>query len=113
MLVAFAFGAKPGKAKDLGKLLADEETARRVTELLGARRNVLFMKDGRMVRILEFDDDADKPSMYDLAHQHAWFHEFLAEVGRLAEGGFDVDDEDSFEAFNEQVFHPLVYDIET
>lgn len=111
MLYAFSFTAKPGHEERFEELLSDEEQARRITKLLGARRNTLFCKDGRMIRILEGPDDGEKPSMYDLAREHPWFHDFLAEVGELAEDGFDVDDKASLDAFNERVLHPLVLDV--
>lgn len=111
MLYALTFTAKPGHEERFEELLSDEETTRRITKMLGARRNALFYKDGRMIRVLDLPEGAEKPSMYDLAQKHPWFHDLLAEVGELAEDGFDVDDEASLDAFDERVFHPLVLDV--
>lgn len=111
MQLCFTFRAKPGKEKELEELLSDPEGGKRMAALLGATRNRLFFRDGRMVRILDLHDGAEIPSMYDLAQEHPPVKELLGKIGRIVEDGFDIDDEASMDGFDERVTIPLVYDV--
>jgi len=111
MLVAFTFAAKKGKEAEFEALLSNPEGGRAVARGLGATRNTLFLKGGRMVRVFEFPDGAKPPSINDLAGRDSAVRAFLAELGPLVEGGFDVDQPGSLEAFNQRVMLSLAYDV--
>lgn len=111
MLVAFSFQAKPGKEEELEKLLGDPEVGRWAARLLGATRNMLFFSRGRMIRVLEFPDDAQPPSMPEVIQQNPDFERFMRKLGLLIEGGFDLDRPGSLEEFNRRITYPLVFDV--
>jgi hypothetical protein len=111
MLVAFTFRAKPGKEREFEALLNSAESGRAAAKAMGATRNTLFLGDGRMVRILEFPDDAKPVPMAELAAQDPAFREFLRKIGGLVEDGFDIDRPETLEAFNKRAFVPFAYDV--
>lgn len=112
MLVGFSFEAKPGKAKELEALLSDPERARAMADALGAIRNVLLWQGDRMVRILEFPEGTTPTPMEEIAERDPEVRAFLAKVGELAEPGFDLDEPESLEAFNQAAALRLVYDVD-
>lgn len=111
MLVAFSFTAKPGKEKEMEALLANPEAGRAVAKALGASRNMLFFRDGRMVRVLEFQDGAPRRTMTDLMREDPRVADFLRRLAPLIEGGFDPGDPASLDAFNQRVAYRVVYDV--
>lgn len=111
MLVAFSFRAKKGKEADLEDLLNDPDAGRRVAKMLGATRNTLFLQDGRMFRVLEFPDGATPPQMSELARDNPAVSDFLRRLAPLVEDGFDPDDPESMEAFDDRVTLPLAFDV--
>ncbi|MBP7410841.1 MAG: hypothetical protein KA818_04755 [Methanoculleus sp.] len=111
MLVAFTFPAKPGKEEELKKLLGDPDAGRRAARLLGATRNTLFFSQGRMIRVLEFPDGAEPPSMTEIIEQNPDFERFMRQLGPLIEGGFDLDRPGSLEEFSRRITYPLVFDL--
>ena len=111
MLVAFTFRAKPGREKEFETLLNNPAGGRATAQAMGATRNSLFLGNGRMIRILEFPDDAKPVPMADLAERDRAFKEFLRKVGSLVEGGFDIDRPETLDAFNKKAVVPLAYDV--
>ena len=111
MLVAFAFKAKPGREAELERLLNDPESARRVATLLGATRNTLFLREGRVVRILEFPPGAKPRGLLDAAQEDPAVADFLRALGPLVEDGFDYADPESLKAFNARISLPLALDV--
>ena len=61
MLMVFSFTAKPGKEREFEALLNNPEAARNVATAMGATRNALFLKDGRMIRVFEFPEGRYNP----------------------------------------------------
>jgi len=111
MLVAFTFRAKKGKELEFERLLRDPESGRRVAQGLGATRNVLFLKDGAMIRVLEFPDAGPKATLADLAKADPGMRDFLRRIGPLIEGGFDMDKPESLDAFNRRISFLAAYDV--
>ena len=111
MLVVFSFRAKPGKERELESLLNNPESGRNFAKAVGATRNTLFLNNGRMIRILEFPNDAKPVSMSELAEQNPKLKEFLLNMGPIIEDGFDVDVPGSLDAFNERITFNLAYDV--
>lgn len=111
MLVCFNFEAKPGKEAEFEKLLNNPESAKKVARLMGASRNSLFMKHGRMVRIFEFPEGKKPISLGELAKTDAGIEAFLRALGPLIKDGFDLDVPGSLDAFNARVALPMTYDV--
>lgn len=111
MLVCFTFEAKPGHEAEFDRLLNNAEAGRKVARLMGATRNALFLKGGRMVRVLEFPEDAKPVSLGELAKRDKDIEAFLRALGPLIKDGFDYDKPGSLEAFNQRVMTPLAYDL--
>lgn len=111
MFVAFTFRAKRGKEAEFERLLNNPDSARAVAKGLGATRNVLFLKDGRMIRILEFPEGAKPVSLADLAERDPNLKAFLRNLGPLIEEGFDVDVPGSLEAFNRRITFTPAFDV--
>lgn len=110
MLVCFAFEAKPGKEAEFEKLLNNAEAGRAVARAMGATRNSLFLKGGRMVRIFEFPDGRAPVSLGELTKTDKGIEKFLRALGPLIKDGFNFDQPGSLEAFNKRVALPLAYD---
>lgn len=112
MRVCFTFQVKPGAEAEFERLLNNPEGGRAVAQAMGATRNTLFLGHGRMVRIFEFPDGAQPRSLVELARTDGKLAEFLRRLGPLLEGGFDVDEPGSLEAFNRRSQVPLAYDVQ-
>lgn len=111
MLVVFSFQAKPGKERELEQLLNNPEAGRNVAKAIGATRNTLFLKNGRMVRILEFPEGTKPVSLGELAERDPNLKAFLRKLGPVIQDGFDVDQPESLEAFNQRNTFDLACDI--
>ncbi len=110
-LVCFTFEAKPGKEAEFERFLNNPESATKVARLMGASRNSLFMKKGRMVRIFEFPEGKKPVSLGELAKTDKGIESFLRGLGPLVKDGFDIDLPGSLDAFNARVALPLTYDV--
>lgn len=111
MLVAFTFQAKPGKEAEFERLLNNPAGGQAVAKGMGATRNVLFLKDGRMIRILEFPEGARPGSLGDLAEKDPNLKAFLRAAGPLIQDGFDFEVPGSLEAFNRRITFTPAYDV--
>ena len=111
MLVAFSFKAKAGKEREFEQLLNNPEAGRSVARAMGATRNVLFLKDGRMIRVFEFPDGAKPVPLTEIAQRDPSVKAFLRALGPLIEDGFDMDRPETLEAFNRRVFYPQAFDV--
>lgn len=111
MIVAFTFKAKPGKADEMQEILDNPAGGERVAKAMGAKRNLLLWHEGRMVRVLEFEDGVEPVPLPVIAKQDEKVREFLKRLGGLTEPGFDPDDEDGMKAFNKQVAMQVLYDV--
>lgn len=111
MLVCFTFEAKPGKEADFERLLNNPESAKKVARAMGATRNSLFIKGGRMVRVFEFPEGKKPVSLGELAKTDRGIETFLRALGPLLKDGFDLDVPGSLDAFNARVNIPMTYDV--
>ena len=111
MLVAFSYAAKPGRESEFESLLNDPETARSVARAMGALRNTLFLKGGRMIRILEFSEGARPVSMAEIAEKDPQVKAFLRRLGPLIQESFEADDPASLETFGRRTLFPLAFDV--
>jgi len=111
MLVAFSFGAKPGKEREFESLLHNPDSARAVAKAMGATRNTLFLKDGRMIRVLEFPEGVKPVPLAEVAKRDPRVADFLRKLGPLIEDGFDFDRPGSMDAFNGRITYPLAFDV--
>ena len=111
MLVCFTFEAKPGKETEFERLLNNPESAKKVARLMGATRNTLFVKGGRMVRIFEFPEGKKPVSLGELAKNDKGIDDFLRALGPILKDGFDMDKPGSLDAFNARVNVPMTYDV--
>ncbi|HEV8595419.1 MAG TPA: SchA/CurD-like domain-containing protein [Thermoplasmata archaeon] len=111
MLVTFTFRAKPGKEEEFERLLNNPESGRLFAKAMGASRNALFLKEGRMIRVVEFPEGAQPVAMTDIMERDPKVKEFLKKMGAIVEDGFDPDVPGSLEAFNRRVAVPLAYDV--
>ncbi len=111
MLVCFTFEAKPGREAEFERLVNNPEAGKKVARLMGATRNSLFLKGGRLVRVFEFPEGKKPVSLGELARHDKGIEEFLRAIGSLTKDGFDFDTPGSLEAFNARVMVPLAYDV--
>ena len=111
MLVSFSFQAKRGKESQLESLLNNPESARAVAKAMGATRNTLFLKGGRMIRVLEFPEGARPVPFEEIAKRDPRVGEFVRKLGPLIVDGYDVDRPESLEAFNKRITFPLAFDV--
>jgi hypothetical protein len=111
MFVCFTFEAKPGKETEFDKVLNNPEAAKKVARLMGATRNTLFLKHGRMVRIFEFPEGKKPVSLGELAKHDAGIDAFLRALGPLIKDGFDPEVPGSLDAFNARAAVPMAYDV--
>ena len=111
MLVAFSFRTKPGKEREFEQMLNNPESGRNVAKATGATRNTLFLREGRMFRVLEFPEGVKPVSLVELAERDPNVKEFLRKLGSIIEDGFDVDRPESIEAFNQRNSLNLAYDV--
>ncbi len=111
MLVVFTFRARPGKEAEFDRLLNNPDSGRMFAKAMGASRNALFLKGGRMVRVVEFPDGARPVPMTDIMKRDPNVKAFLKTLGAVIEDGFDPDVPGSLEAFNERITVPLAYDV--
>jgi hypothetical protein len=110
MLVCFTFEAAPGHEAAFEKLLNNPEAGAKVARLMGATRNTLFLKGGRMVRVFEFPEGRKPVSLGELAKSDRGIEAFLRALGPLVKDGFDIDKPGSLDAFNARAALPLAYD---
>jgi hypothetical protein len=111
VLVAFTFRAKAGREGEFEELLDNPESGRMFAQLAGATRNILFLKGGRMIRVMEFAAGAKPVPLSELAERDANVRAFLQKIGPLIEEGFDLQQPDSLAAFNQRVMFPVAYDV--
>jgi len=111
MLIAFSFRAKAGMESEFERLLNDPAAGRFSAQKMGATRNTLFLREGTMIRVLEFPDSAKPRSLAEIAEEDPRVKDFLRAIGPLIEDGFDPDDPESLQAFNRRVTFPLTYDV--
>ncbi len=111
MLIAFSFHAKPGREKEFEQALNNPESGHMFAKLMGARRNTLFLKGGRMIRVVEFAEGVTPVPLGEIAKNDPKIREFLKKLGGLIEDGFDPDVPGSMEAFNARITFPLAYDV--
>jgi hypothetical protein len=111
VLIAYAFEAAPGKEKEFEAHLANPAFGAKVCRLIGASRNTLFLKDGKMVRVFEFPDGAKPTPLLEAAKKDAELAAFMRKLGTLVKGGFDYDRPETFLAFNASVQLPLAFDV--
>ena len=78
---------------------------------MGATRNTLFLKDGRMIRVVEIPEGAKPTPMEEIMEKDPNVKAFLRKLGTIIEDGFDPDDPGSLEAFNRRITFPLAYDV--
>jgi hypothetical protein len=96
---------------ELERLLNNPEAARAVAKAQGATRNILFLKDGRMVRVMEFPEGAKPVPLGEIAERDPKVAEFLRKLGAVVEDGFDVDRPEALEAFNKRIAFPLAFEV--
>lgn len=111
MLVAFSFKAKVGMEEEFERLLNNPESGARIAKAIGAVRNMLFLGNGRMVRIFEFPDGIKPVTMTDLASQDLNAKEFLRTLSAVIEDGFDVDKLETLDDFSKRSSLRLAYDV--
>lgn len=111
MLVAFSFRAKPGREREFEALLNNPEAARSTAQAMGAVRNTLFLKEGRMIRVLEFPEGVRPVPLAQVAERSPEIRAFLRRLGPLVEDGFDPDKPGSLEEFNRRASFPLAFDV--
>ena len=111
MLIAFSFRAKAGKEREFEQLLNNPESGRAVAKAMGATRNTLFLKDGYMIRLVEFPVGANPVPLTEIAGRDLNVKTFLRKLGSVIQDGFDVDTPGSMEAFNRRITFPLAYDV--
>lgn len=113
MLVAFSFRAKPGKEREFEELLNNPESGRASAKAMGAKRNMLFLKNGTMIRVLEFPEGVKPVPLAEIAKQDPSVEAFLRKIGPLIEDGFDIDAPESLAAFNQRITFDPAYDVTT
>lgn len=111
MFVAFTFEAKPGHEAEFERLLNSPEGARKVAAYMGATRNLLFMKDGRMIRVLEFPEGHKPGSLAEIAKTDKDLENFLRKLGPIIKDGFDYDRPETLDAFNKRITIPMVFEV--
>ncbi len=111
MLVVFTFTAKAGKEREFEELLNNPDAARMVARAMGAARNALFMKEGRMIRVLEFPEGVTPAPLHEVAEREPEVKAFLRALGPLVEDGFDIDRPETLIAFNKRAFVPQAFDV--
>jgi len=111
VLVAFTFRAKPGKEAEFERLLNNPDSGRLFAKAMGATRNALFLKDGRMIRVVEFPEGSHPVPMTDIMERDPKVKAFLKTLGSIIEDGFDPIVPGSLEAFNKRITVPLAYDV--
>ncbi|TLZ63508.1 MAG: hypothetical protein E6K16_05025 [Methanobacteriota archaeon] len=111
MLAAFSFKAKPGREREFESLLNNPDSARAVAKAMGATRNALFLKNGRMIRILDIPEGSKPVSLAEVAKRDPRVADFLRKLGPLIEDGFDYDRPETLEAFNQRITFSTAYDV--
>jgi len=111
MLVCFTFEAKPGREAEFERLLNNPDAGRAVARSMGASRNMLFVKGGRMVRVFEFPEGATPVPLGEIAKRDKKVEQFLRSIGPVIKDGFDVDTPGSLDAFNKRAAIPVAYDV--
>lgn len=111
MLVAFSFRARPSREREFEEALNNADSGRMFARLAGATRNILFLRDGQMIRVMEVPEGRKPVPMSQLAEQAPEVRAFLGSLGPLIEDGFDLAQPGSLEAFNRRITFPLAYDI--
>lgn len=91
MLVGFSFKAKPRKERGSESLLDHPEAGRAAGKAMGATRNILFLRAGRIVRLMGSADGVTPLPLTGLARRSPDVARFLRTLGPLIQGGFDLD----------------------
>lgn len=110
-MIAFTFRAKPGREREFEELINNPESGRAFAKMMGATRNTLFLRDGRMIRVVEIPDGIRPVPMEEIMEKDPNLKAFLRKLGSIIEGGFDPDVPGSLEAFNRRITFPLAYDV--
>ncbi|HEX9708861.1 MAG TPA: hypothetical protein VGB42_02705 [Candidatus Thermoplasmatota archaeon] len=111
MLVCFNLEALPGKEREFEALLSDKGIGERIALRTGARRNMIFVKEGKMVRILEFADGTTPVPLSAAAKEDPAIAKFLHDLAPLVKEGYVAGDDRSFADFMKRVSYPLAYDV--
>jgi hypothetical protein len=111
MLVCFSFECKPGMEKEFAAALSDPEMGHRVALAMGASRNMLFVRDGRMVRVFEFPEGATPVPIMEIARSDEAVGAFLRSLAPLLKEPFDLSRPETLDAFNKRNVMPVVYDV--
>ncbi|MHB8604081.1 MAG: hypothetical protein ACYDCK_02400 [Thermoplasmatota archaeon] len=111
MLVAYYFEAAPGKEKEFEAHLDQPEFGVEVARWMGATRNTLFLRDGKMFRVFEFPDGVKPVPLLEIAAREPAMRAFMKKLGTLTKIGFDLDDAASFARFNDATRMALAFDV--
>lgn len=111
MLVCFNLEAVPGREKEFEALLSDKAIGERILMRTGARRNMVFVKDGKMIRILEFSDGTTPVPLSAAAKEDAAIAKFLEDLAPLVKDTYVPGDDKDFAEFMKRVSFALAYDV--
>jgi hypothetical protein len=111
MLVCFNLEALPGKEKEFEALLSDKAIGERIRMRTGARRNMVFVQGGKMIRILEFSDGTTPVPLSAAAKEDPTIAKFLSDLAPLVQNGYAPGDDKSFADFMKRVSFSLAYDV--
>lgn len=111
MLVCFHFGAVPGQEEKFKALLSDKAIGERILRSTGARRNMVFVQGGQMIRILEFADGTTPVPLSAAAKDDPTIAKFLEDLAPLVQDGYVAGDDKSFADFMKRVSFTLAYDV--
>ena len=111
MLVCFTFEAKPGKEAEFESALSNAEWGRKIARAMGATRNMLFVKGGRMIRVLEFPQGVTPLSLAEIAKKDKEVELFLRRLAPLIKDGYDPDLPETIASFNHRASVTVAYDV--
>jgi hypothetical protein len=111
MLVCFFLQSQPGAEKEFERLLSDKAVGERILQRTGARRNMVFVRDGHMIRILEYADGTTPVPLSAAAKEDAAIAKFLQDLAPLVKDGYVAGDDKSFAEFMKRVAFTLAYDV--
>jgi hypothetical protein len=78
---------------------------------MGATRNILFLKGGRMIRVLEFPQGVTPVSLAELAKKDKDVDQFLRRLAPLIRDGYDPDRPETIASFNQRASVTVAYDV--
>ncbi len=111
MLVCFHLEALPGQEEKFGALLSDKAIGERILRSTGARRNMVFVQGGQMIRILEFADGTTPVPLSAAAKEDPVIAKFLQDLAPIVKDSFVAGDDKSFAEFMKRVSFALAYDV--